>query len=157
LVVDATQGVEAQTIANVYLALENNLAIIPVINKIDLPSADVEMTKQTIEQKIGIDAQNACCVSAKTGINIDGLLEAIVTNIPCPTGDENGLLQALVFDSYYDQYKGVVCLVCVKNGTIKLNQKIRFMHNQATYTISELGIKTPKIINKDFLTAGEVG
>ncbi|MDR2557468.1 MAG: translation elongation factor 4 [Mycoplasmataceae bacterium] len=157
LVVDATQGVEAQTIANVYLALENNLTIIPVINKIDLPSADVAMAKQTIKEKIGIDATNACCVSAKTGLNIPALLEQIVQLIPAPTGDDNAPLQALIFDSFYDQYKGVVCLVCIKNGTIKVNQKIRFMANHAVHTVVELGIRTPHIVNRECLCTGEVG
>jgi GTP-binding protein LepA len=157
LVVDATQGVEAQTISNVYLALENNLTIIPVINKIDLPSADVEMTKRNIENKVGIDAENACCISAKSGLNVDQLLEMIVALIPPPVGDDDAPLQALIFDSFYDPYKGVVCLIRIKNGTLKLNQKILMMATNKTFIVSELGIKTPKIINKEVLCSGEVG
>jgi GTP-binding protein LepA len=157
LVVDATQGVEAQTISNVYLALENNLEIIPIINKIDLPSADVELTKQNIMEKVGIDATNACCISAKTGLHIDELLEQIVLKIPPPEGDDTLPTQALIFDSYFDAYKGVVCLVRVKNGTLRLNQKILMMATNKTFIISELGVKTPKIVNKEILTSGEVG
>ena len=119
LVVDATQGVEAQTLANVYLAVDNNLSILPVINKIDLPSADIEHTKEEIQNRIGIDTDNAVEVSAKTGHNIHQLLESIVKYIPAPSGDEEAPLKALIFDSYYDAYRGVVILVRIKDGSIK--------------------------------------
>ena len=116
LVVDASQGIEAQTLANVYLALDNDLEILPVINKVDLPSADVERTKKEIEDVIGLDCSNAPCISAKTGLNVDQVLEGIVNYLPCPKGDKTNKLQALVFDSYYDSYRGVVVFVAVKNG-----------------------------------------
>lgn len=158
LVVDATQGVEAQTLSNVYLALENNLEIIPIINKIDLPSADVDRVKKQIEDLIGIDCSNAPCISAKTGLNIDQVLEAIVKYIPAPINNsDDANLQALIFDSYYDSYKGVVCLVRLKNGKIKIAQKIKMMATGSEYIITEVGVKTPKIINKNELCAGEVG
>lgn len=158
LVVDATQGVEAQTLSNVYLALENNLEIIPVINKIDLPSADVDRVKKQIEDVIGLDCSEAPLVSAKTGLNIDKILEAIVDKVPAPlNSDENKPLQALIFDSYYDAYKGAVCLIRVKNGRIKLGDKIQFMSNKETFIVTSLGVNTPKIVNKEELVAGEVG
>lgn len=158
LVVDATQGVEAQTLSNVYLALENNLEIIPVINKIDLPSADVDRVKKQIEDIIGLDCSNAPLVSAKTGLNIDKIMEAIVETIPAPIdGDDTKPLQALIFDSYYDAYKGAVCLVRIKNGVVKIGDKIQFMSNKETFIVTALGINTPKIINKDMLVSGEVG
>jgi GTP-binding protein LepA len=157
LVVDATQGVEAQTLSNVYLALENNLEIIPIINKIDLPSADIELTKKNIEETIGLNATNAICISAKTGLNVGDVLDAIVEKIPPPNGDEKSPLQALIFDSYFDQYKGVVCLIRIVNGTIKVNQKIKMMSNNKEFIISELGVRTPKIINRNSLSIGDVG
>lgn len=158
LVVDATQGVEAQTLSNVYLALENNLEIIPVINKIDLPSADVERVKKQIEDVIGLDCSDAPLVSAKTGLNIDKIMEAIVEKIPAPLdSDDTKPLQALIFDSYYDAYKGAVCLIRIKNGKIKIGDKILFMSNKESFIVTSLGVNTPKIVNKQELVAGEVG
>ena len=119
LVVDGTQGVEAQTLANVYLALDNDVEVIPVINKVDLPSCDVENTKKEIESILGFDCSDIPCISAKTGLNIEDVLEAIVNKLPCPKGSETEPLQGLVFDSYYDSYRGVVVYVCIKNGSIK--------------------------------------
>jgi len=158
LVVDATQGVEAQTLANVYLALDNNLTIIPVINKVDLPSADVEATKRQIEEMIGLDANNAPLISAKTGLNVDQVLEAIVKEIPYPVdADDKQPLRALIFDSYYDKYLGVVMSIRVKQGTLKVGDKMKMMSTNAEYEVTELGIKTPKILKKESLAAGEVG
>lgn len=157
LVVDATQGVEAQTLANVYLAVDNNLEIVPVINKIDLPSAMPEVVKKEIEERIGISCENACEVSAKTGVGVPDVLEAVVKQIPSPSGDENKSLQALIFDSYYDSYRGVVVLICVKNGSVKVGDKIRLMAANKEYVVTEVGIRTPKEIKVDSLSAGEVG
>ena len=157
LVVDATQGVEAQTLANVYLAVDNNLEIVPVINKIDLPSAMPEFVKKEIEDRIGISCENACEVSAKTGVGVPDVLEAVVKQIPSPSGDENKPLQALIFDSYYDSYRGVVVLICVKNGSVKVGDKIRLMAANKEYVVTEVGIRTPKEIKVDSLSAGEVG
>lgn len=158
LVVDAAQGIEAQTLSNVYLALENHLEIIPVINKIDLPSADVDKVKNDIEQIIGLDTSDAPLISAKTGLNVEDVLEAIVTKVPVPVNDnDNSPLQALIFDSYYDPYKGVICLIRVKNGTIKPNDLITMMATNKNFIVTEVGVKTPKIVNKDVLVAGEVG
>ncbi len=157
LVVDATQGVEAQTLANVYLAVDNNLEIVPVINKIDLPSAMPEMVKEEIEKRIGISCENACEVSAKTGAGVPNVLEAVVKYIPSPKGDDNKPLQALIFDSYYDSYRGVVVLICVKNGSVKVGDKIRLMAANKEYEVTEVGIRTPKEIKVDSLSAGEVG
>ena len=157
LVVDATQGVEAQTLANVYLAVDNNLEIVPVINKIDLPSAMPELVKKEIEDRIGISCENACEVSAKTGEGVPDVLEAVVKQIPSPIGDENKPLQALIFDSYYDSYRGVVVLICVKNGSVKVGDKIRLMAANKEYVVTEVGIRTPKEIKVDSLSAGEVG
>ena len=157
LVVDATQGVEAQTLANVYLAVDNNLEIVPVINKIDLPSAMPELVKKEIEERIGISCENACEVSAKTGVGVPDVLEAVVKQIPSPLGDENKPLQALIFDSYYDSYRGVVVLICVKNGSVKVGDKIRLMAANKEYVVTEVGIRTPKEIKVDSLSAGEVG
>lgn len=158
LVVDAAQGIEAQTLSNVYLALENHLEIIPVINKIDLPSADVDKVKKDIEQIIGLDTSDAPLISAKTGLNVEDVLEAIVTKVPAPISDNDDLpLQALIFDSYYDPYKGVICLIRVKNGTIKPNDLITMMAINKNFIVTEVGVKTPKIVNKDVLVAGEVG
>lgn len=158
LVVDAAQGIEAQTLSNVYLALENHLEIIPVINKIDLPSADVDKVKNDIEQIIGLDTSDAPLISAKTGLNVEDVLEAIVTKVPAPVNDDdNSPLQALIFDSYYDPYKGVICLIRVKNGTIKPNDLITMMATNKNFIVIEVGVKTPKIVNKDVLVAGEVG
>ena len=157
LVVDAAQGIEAQTLANVYLALDNNLEIIPVINKIDLPSADPDRVKHEIENVIGLDCSEAPLISAKSGLNVQDVLEAVVKNVPAPSGNPNNPLQALVFDSFYDSYRGVVAFVRVKEGTLRVKDKIRFMASGAEYEIVECGIRTPKEIKKDCLEAGEVG
>ncbi|WP_426605542.1 translation elongation factor 4 [Spiroplasma endosymbiont of Glossina fuscipes fuscipes] len=158
LVVDAAQGIEAQTLANVYLAIDNNLEIIPVINKIDLPSADPERVKEEIEKLIGIPTTNAPLISAKTGLNIDQVLEAIVQYIPAPLdADDNKPLQALIFDSHYDKYRGVMVSIRIKQGTVHVGDKIKLMNTKAIYEVTELGVKTPKEVKKDFLVAGEVG
>ena len=157
LVVDATQGVEAQTLANVYLAIDNDLEIIPVINKVDLPSADFTRTALEIEQTIGLDCSTAIGVSAKTGLNVDEVLEEIVNKIPCPRGDENAPVQALIFDSFYDSYRGVVAQISVKQGTIKVGDHIVMMSNGYTYEVTELGIRKPTEEKVDKLYAGEVG
>jgi len=157
LVVDATQGVEAQTLANLYLALDNDLEVLPIINKIDLPSANVERVKDEIENDIGLPCDYAPAVSAKTGQNVEDVLEAIVKHIPAPKGDLNKPLKALIFDSYYDSYKGVVLFVRVKEGMLKVGDKIRFMADNATYEVLELGYRTPKEVRTDCLRAGEVG
>lgn len=158
LVVDAAQGIEAQTLSNVYLALENGLEIIPVINKIDLPSANVEEVKKSIENVIGLDTSNAPLVSAKTGLNVQDVLEAIVKYCPSPqNNDDKKPLQALIFDSYYDAYKGVICLIRIKNGILKPNDTIKMMSTGKEFIVTEVGIKTPKNINKDELVSGEVG
>ena len=157
LVVDATQGIEAQTLANVYLAMDNNLTIIPVINKIDLPSANPDMVKEEIEKVIGISADDAILCSAKTGEGVSDILDAIVKKIPAPSGDENENLQALIFDSYYDQYRGVIPLVRIVNGTVKVGDKIYTMSTNQTYEVTEVGVHTPKEIKKDYLGPGDVG
>lgn len=158
LVVDASQGIEAQTLANVYLALDNNLEIIPVLNKIDLPSANPEMVIDEIENVIGIEAQDAPRVSAKTGLNIDQVLEKVVTAIPAPTGDVNAPTKALIFDSYYDNYKGAVAYIRVKEGRIKVGDEIKFMATNKTYTVAEVGyFGAGTYVPTEELTAGEVG
>ncbi len=157
LVIDATQGIEAQTLANVYLALDNNLEIIPVINKIDLPSADPEKVKHEIETVIGIDAQDAILCSAKTGQGVDEILEAIVNRIPAPKGDINAPLQALIFDSYYDSYRGVIPLIRVINGSIKKGDLNCTMGTKASFDVLEVGTYTPKEAQKDILCPGDVG
>ncbi|MDR2654079.1 MAG: translation elongation factor 4 [Mycoplasmataceae bacterium] len=157
LVVDATQGVQAQTLSNVFMALENNLFIIPVINKIDLPNSDVEKAKRQITEKVGINANNAICVSAKTGHNVDKLLDLIIAQIPPPWGKKEKPLRCLIFDSFYERHKGVVCLIRVFDGVIKVGMKIRMMHAKKDYIVSELGIRTPKNINREELSSGEVG
>ncbi len=157
LVVDATQGVEAQTLANVYLALDHQLEVIPVINKIDLPSADVAGTRAEIEEVIGIDASHAIPASAKEGLGIHEILEAIVHLIPAPSGDPTAPLKALVFDSWYDSYRGVVMLVRVLEGTMRAKQKLLFMNNQKTHECQEVGVFAPFARPKDELIAGEVG
>lgn len=158
LIVDAAQGIKAQTLSNVYLALENNLEIIPVINKIDLPTANIEKVKNEIEDVIGLDCSTAPLVSAKTGLNIIDILEAIVKLIPPPLdSDADKPLQALVFDSYYDAYRGAVCLVRIKNGTVKVGDTIQFMSNKENFVVTEVGVNTPKVKIKDELVAGEVG
>ena len=157
LVVDASQGVEAQTLANVYLALDNNLEIIPLINKIDLPSADVERVKDEIENFIGLPADDAVLASAKVGLGIEEALEAVVNTVPAPVGDPTAPVQALIFDSAYDPYRGVVILVRVFNGTIKVGDTIKTMATDAEYIVTELGVKTPKEVKRGFLTVGDVG
>ena len=157
LVVDATQGVEAQTLANVYLAIDNDLEILPVVNKIDLPSADVEGTKKQIEDEIGLDTDEAVDVSAKTGLNVDQVLEKIVQDVPAPTGDLTAPLKALIFDSKYDDYRGVVLSVRVFEGTVKKGDKIRLMNGGTEYEVAEVGINSPKPLARDVLMAGDVG
>ncbi|MFR0592190.1 translation elongation factor 4 [Limosilactobacillus mucosae] len=157
LVVDATQGVEAQTLANVYLALDNDLEILPVINKIDLPSADVAGTKKQIEEEIGLDCSDACDVSAKTGLGVEKVLEKIVAEVPAPTGDLTAPLKALIFDSKYDDYRGVVLSVRVFEGTVKKGDRIKLMNSSTEYEVAEVGINSPKPLARDFLMAGDVG
>ena len=157
LVVDAAQGVEAQTLANVYLAIDNDLEIIPILNKIDLPNADPEKYKQEIEDVVGLDTSNIVYTSAKNGIGIEELLEEIVKSIPAPSGDPNKPLKALIFDSYYDQYRGVMISVRIFDGEVKVGDKIRFMASGSDYEVIELGINSPKEIKKNKLSAGEVG
>ncbi|KIG14779.1 Translation elongation factor LepA [Enhygromyxa salina] len=157
LVVDAAQGVEAQTLANVYLALDANLEIIPVINKIDLPSADVEKAKNEIEEMVGLDASQAICVSAKTGLGIDELLEAIITYVPPPRADPSGPLKALIIDSWWDNYRGVISLVRVMSGTLLPKQDVRFMATSKVFDVLEVGVFAPEPLKLTKLEAGEVG
>lgn len=157
LVVDASQGIEAQTLANVYLALDNNLEIIPVINKIDLPSAMPDMVIEEIENVIGLEAKDAPRISAKSGLNVDQVLEEIVRRVPAPQGKPTNPLQALVFDSIFDAYRGVISYVRIKEGEVSVGDKIRFMATNAEYEVTELGIRSPKEIKKDKLSCGEVG
>jgi len=157
LVVDASQGVEAQTLANAYLAVNNGLEIIPLINKIDLPSADIERSKEMIEQAIGLDASQAIPISAKTGVGVPDVLEAIVKRLPAPKGSPNSHLQALIFDSWFDSYRGVIVLVRVFQGTLKRGQKVRLWWNGKTFDVETLGVLTPKPVEIDELVAGEVG
>ena len=158
LVVDASQGVEAQTLANVYLAIDNNLEIVPVINKVDLPNARPEEVKKEIEDIIGIPAMDAPCISAKTGLNVHQVLEKIVTDIPAPTGDENAPLQALIFDSIYDNYQGAIAYCRIKNGTVKVGDTIRLMATGKTFTVTEVGYFEPGSYSPtEQLIAGEVG
>nr|WP_186320618.1 translation elongation factor 4 [Fictibacillus phosphorivorans] len=157
LIVDAAQGIEAQTLANVYLALENDLEILPVINKIDLPSAEPERVRQEIEDVIGLDASEAVLASAKAGIGIKDILEQIVAKVPAPPGDPEGPLKALIFDSLYDPYRGVVTYIRVAEGTVKVGDKIKMMATGKEFEVLELGVFTPKAVQKDFLTVGDVG
>ena len=157
LIVDASQGVEAQTLANAYLAVDNNLEVLPVINKIDLPSARPEEVKKEIEDVIGIPAMHAPCISAKDGTNIDQVLQMIIKEFPSPVGDENGKLKCLIFDSYYDNFKGAICLIRVFDGKVKVGDKIRMIHTGKTYEVTEVGIFVPFAKQKDCLMAGEVG
>ena len=157
LVVDATQGVEAQTLANVYLAIENNLEILPVINKIDLPSARVDEVKKEIEDVIGLDAEGIPCVSAKEGTNIEDLLEAISTYFPPPDGDTEQPLKALIFDSYYDNYKGVILFVRIVDGEVQVGDKIKTFLSSTVYDVTEVGAFAPGLFPKEKLKAGEVG
>ncbi len=157
LVVDATQGIEAQTLANVYLALEQDLEILPVINKIDLPSADPEGTKKEIEDVIGLPAQDAPCISAKEGLNIEAVLELIARGVPAPKGDADAPLQALIFDSCYDNYKGALSFVRVKNGTVRAGDRIRMMSTGSEFDVVEVGVFTPDYTPAEALRAGDVG
>jgi len=157
LVVDSTQGVQAQTLANTYLALDNDLEINPVINKVDMNNAQPEHTKKEIEDIIGLDCSEAPEISARTGLNVDQVLEQIVTHIPAPSGDVNAPLQALVFDSFYDPYRGVIALVRIREGKLRTGDKIRFMATGASYEVLETGIRTPKEMRVDELCAGDVG
>ena len=156
LVVDATQGIEAQTLANVYLALDNSLEIVPVINKIDLPSADVEHTKKEIEDVIGLPAENAPCISAKTGLNVEQVLAAVVDIVPPPNGDINKPLKALIFDSVYDNYKGALSYVRVVDGVVKPGMKIRYMATGNEFEVTEVGIFSPTLMPIDALEAAMV-
>ncbi len=157
LIVDASQGIEAQTLANVYLALEQDLEIIPVINKIDLPSARPEEVKGEIEDVIGIDCEDVPLISAKEGLNIEDVLEAIVNKVPAPSGDSDAPLKALIFDSYYDSYKGVICYIRVFEGTIKPGMRIKMMATDKDFEVVEVGINTSKHMTLDKLQAGDVG
>lgn len=157
LVVDAAQGIEAQTLANVYLALDNDLEILPVINKIDLPSADPERVRGEIEDVIGLDASEAVLASAKAGIGIEEILEQIVEKVPAPQGDPEAPLQALIFDSVYDSYRGVIISIRISEGTVKPGDKIRMMATNAEFEVIEVGVHTPHMTPRDFLTVGDVG
>ncbi|MFC6181885.1 translation elongation factor 4 [Lactiplantibacillus daowaiensis] len=157
LVVDAAQGVEAQTLANVYLAIDDDLEIVPVINKIDLPSAEPEKVRQEIEDDIGIEADDAVLASAKAGIGIEDLLEQIVHKVPAPTGDLDAPLKALVFDSVYDDYRGVVLSVRIHEGIVRPGDKIRLMNSGSEYEVTEVGVNSPKPLARDYLMAGDVG
>src|ERR1051326_8246711 len=157
LVVDATQGVEAQTLANSYLAINNNLDILPVINKVDLPSAEPERVREQIENVIGLDAHDAVLASAKAGIGVDEVLEKIITHIPAPKGNANAPLRALLFDSWYDSYRGVMCLVRIVDGEMKRGQRVKFMSNDRVSEITEMGVFMPKPVAVDSLGVGEVG
>lgn len=157
LIVDATQGVEAQTLANVYLALDNNLEILPVINKVDLPSARCEETIKEIEDIIGLPAQDAPRISAKTGLNVEHVLEQIIEKIPAPKGDTNAPLKALIFDSYYDNYKGAVCMVRIMQGSVKKNDAIYMFGSKKDFDVTEVGVFSPKPNETDELKVGDVG
>ena len=157
LVVDATQGVEAQTLANVYMALEHNLEIIPVINKIDLPSARPDEVRAEIEEIIGLDASEAPLISAKVGLGIDDVLESVVNMMPAPEGDEEAPLQALIFDSFYDNYRGAICFVRIVSGSVRAGMRIRMMNTGACFDVVEVGTRSPGYVPKDELCAGEVG
>jgi GTP-binding protein LepA len=157
LVVDASQGVEAQTLANVYQAIDANHEIVPVLNKIDLPAAEPDRVKQQIEDVIGLDASDAVMISAKTGLNIEGVLEALVTRLPPPKGDATAPLKALLVDSWYDPYLGVVILVRIKDGTLKRGQKIRMMAKGSAHVVEQVGVFTPKMVAVDNLAPGEMG
>lgn len=157
LVVDASQGVEAQTLANAYLAMENNLIIIPVINKIDLPGAEIEKTKEQLQNVIGFTDETMFEVSAKTGVGVEEMLEGLIQKIRPPVGDPNAPLKALIFDSWYDSYRGVVVLVRVVEGTLRVKDRIRFLSNNQPYEVNELGVYTPKMKQVEELAAGEVG
>ncbi len=157
LIVDATQGVQAQTLANAYLAIDNDLEIMPVINKIDLASADPEKVATEVEDILGIEAMTAPKISAKTGLNVEQVLEQIVTKVPAPKGDENAPLKALIFDSYYDNFKGVICFVRIMDGTVKVGTKIKAFMSDKQFDVTEVGIFAPKMVATSELSAGDVG
>ncbi len=157
LLVDASQGVESQTVSNLYLAMEQDLTIVPVINKVDLPSADIPSVKHQIDHDLGLDSEDAVCVSAKTGVGIDDLLEAIVTKFPCPTGDPSAKTQGLIFDCHYDEYRGVIIHIRIMEGRIKTGDVIRFMSNGADYKVEQVGIFKIKYEETGVLEAGDVG
>ncbi|WP_404819935.1 translation elongation factor 4 [Lacticaseibacillus suibinensis] len=157
LLVDAAQGVEAQTLANVYLALDDDLEIVPIINKVDLPSAQPDVVKEEIEEMIGLDASEAILTSAKTGLGIPEVLERIVSDIPAPSGDIDAPLKALIFDSVYDSYRGVVLAVRIEDGLVKVGDTIELMSNQKRYEVTEVGVMSPKAVQKDYLMVGDVG
>ncbi|MCP4504147.1 MAG: elongation factor 4 [Deltaproteobacteria bacterium] len=157
LVVDAAQGVEAQTLANVYLAMDNELDLVPVLNKIDLPNADPGSVKADIEEVIGLDASDAVCCSAKSGLGVDEVLEAIVERVPAPEGEEDSPLQALIFDSWFDTYRGVIVLVRIREGTVKKGDNIRLMHNNKEFLVQDVGAFTPHTTSLKQLVAGDVG
>ena len=157
LVVDSTQGVQAQTLANTYLALENNLEILPVINKVDMMNAQPDVTIREIEDIIGLDCSNAPLISARSGLNVDKVLEQIVSHIPAPRGDENAPLQALVFDSFYDPYRGIIALIRIREGSLSVGDKIRFMATGAEYEVLEVGIRNPREVKMNTLVCGDVG
>ena len=157
LVVDSTQGVQAQTLANTYLALDNNLEIIPVINKVDMMNAQPDVTIREIEDIIGLDCSNAPLISARSGLNVDKVLEQIVSQFPAPSGDENAPLQALVFDSFYDPYRGIIALIRIREGSLSVGDKIRFMATGAEYEVLEVGIRNPREVKMNTLMCGDVG
>ena len=157
MVVDASQGVQAQTLANTYLAIDDDLAILPVINKIDLPSADIPKTKEEIEEMLGLDASEAAEVSGKTGQGIKDMLEKVVKDIPAPSGDITAPLKALIFDSKYDDYRGVVMSVKIEDGTVKPGDRVQIMNTGKEYEVTEVGVSSPHPIKKDILIAGDVG
>ena len=157
LVVDSTQGVQAQTLANTYLALDNNLEILPVINKVDMMNAQPDVTIREIEDIIGLDCSNAPLISARSGLNVDKVLEQIVSHIPAPNGDENAALQALVFDSFYDPYRGIIALIRIREGSLSVGDKIRFMATGAEYEVLEVGIRNPREVKMNTLVCGDVG
>src|ERR1700761_8892919 len=157
LVVDASQGVEAQTLANAYLAISNGLEIIPIINKIDLPSADIPRTKEMIEKSVGLPADDAIPVSAKTGLNVADILEAVVHLVPPPAGDPSAPLQALIFDSWFDPYRGVIILARIIQGSLRKGDRIKMMSTGREFLIDNMGVMTPKPIVLEELSAGEVG
>ena len=157
LVVDSTQGVQAQTLANTYLALDNNLEILPVINKVDMMNAQPDVTIREIEDIIGLDCSNAPLISARSGLNVDKVLEQIVSQIPAPSGDENAPLQALVFDSFYDPYRGIIALIRIREGNLSVGDKIRFMATGAEYEVLEVGIRNPREVKMNTLVCGDVG
>ncbi|KRN22228.1 translation elongation factor 4 [Lacticaseibacillus camelliae] len=157
LLVDAAQGVEAQTLANVYLALDDDLEIVPIINKVDLPSAQPEVVKEEIEEMIGLDASDAILTSAKTGLGVPEVLERIVSDIPAPSGDLDKPLKALIFDSVYDSYRGVVLAVRIEDGIVQVGDTIELMSNKKRYEVTEVGVMSPKAVQKDYLMVGDVG